>query len=85
MLHAKTATVGGVWSTVGSANIGSLGLPGLNESTLEVYSGRFAAQMEETFEVDKTNARELTIEGWEGRPLPDKLLEWGLTPLRIFG
>jgi hypothetical protein len=41
--------------------------------------------MEEMFELDKTNATELTLKGWEGRPLPVRLVEWGLAPLRVFG
>lgn len=85
MLHAKTATVDGVWSVVGSANIDSLSLYALNETALEVYSGRFAAQMEQTFELDKTNATEITLKEWEGRPLHQKVVEQGLAPLRIFG
>ncbi|MDP9437880.1 MAG: phosphatidylserine/phosphatidylglycerophosphate/cardiolipin synthase family protein [Actinomycetota bacterium] len=85
MLHAKTATADGVWATVGSANVDTLSFFGLHETNLEVYSERFAAQMEETFELDKTNAEEITLEKWESRALPVKLLEWGLAPLRVFG
>jgi cardiolipin synthase len=85
MLHAKTATVDGVWTTVGSANLDTLSFFGLHETNLEVYSERLTAQMEETFELDKTNATELTLEEWESRPLLPKLVEWGLAPLRIFG
>ncbi len=85
MLHAKTATVDGVWATVGSANLDTLSFFGLNEMNLEVYSAPLAAQMEEMFELDKANAEEITLEAWEGRALPVKLLEWGLAPLRVFG
>lgn len=85
MLHAKTATVDGVWATVGSANVDTLSFFGLHETNLEVYSEGLAAQMEETFELDKTNAEEITLEEWEGRALPVKILEWGLAPLRVFG
>ena len=52
MLHAKTATVDGRWSTVGSANLDTLSFFGLHESNLAVYSERLAAQMEETFELE---------------------------------
>jgi cardiolipin synthase len=75
MIHSKTATIDGVWSTVGSANIDRYSLLGNYEINLEVYSERFAAQMERMFELDKTNARELTLEEWEGRPLPAKVVE----------
>jgi cardiolipin synthase A/B len=75
MIHSKTATVDGVWSTVGSANIDRYSLLGNYEINLEVYSRRFADQMEKMFELDKTNARELTLEEWKNRPLPAKAVE----------
>src|SRR5918997_545302 len=81
MIHSKTATIDGVWSTVGSANIDRYSLLGNYEINLEVYSRRFAAQMEKMFELDKTNARELTLEEWEGRPLPAKIVERVLASL----
>ena len=62
MLNAKTATVDGIWSTIGSSNVDTLSFCGLHESNIEVYSERFAEQMERMFELDKTNARELTLE-----------------------
>jgi phosphatidylserine/phosphatidylglycerophosphate/cardiolipin synthase-like enzyme len=35
MIHAKTATIDGNWSTVGTANIGRLSLTGKYEANLE--------------------------------------------------
>ncbi len=84
MIHTKTTTIDGAWSTVGSANIDSLSMFVLHETNLEIYSERFAKQMERIFETDKTNAREITLEEWEGRPLSHKLVEWALAPLRPF-
>jgi cardiolipin synthase A/B len=81
MIHSKTATIDGVWSTVGSANIDRYSLLGNYEINLEVYSRRFAAQMERMFDLDKTNARELTLEEWERRPLPAKIVERALATL----
>jgi cardiolipin synthase A/B len=81
MIHSKTATIDGVWSTVGSANIDRYSLLGNYEINLEVYSKRFAAQMERMFELDKTNASELTLEEWESRPLPAKFVERTLATL----
>ena len=81
MIHSKTATIDGVWSTVGSANIDRYSLLGNYEINLEVYSRRFAAQMERMFELDKTNARELTLEEWERRSLPTKIVERALATL----
>ena len=85
MIHANTLTVDGVWSTVGSCNVDSLSLFGLHEINIEVYDGRFASQLEGMFELDKTNARELTLKAWKDRPSYDKLLQWGIAPLRILG
>ena len=77
----KTATVDGHWSTIGSANIDRLSLLGNYEINLEVYSERLAAHMERMFEVDKTNAEEITLEHWRSRPLPAKLAERALATL----
>ena len=81
MIHSKTATIDGLWSTIGSANIDRLSMLGNYELNLEVYSRGLAAQMERMFELDKTNAEELTPEQWERRPLPAKLVERTLASL----
>jgi cardiolipin synthase len=81
MIHSKTATVDGLWSTIGSANIDRYSMLGNYELNIEVYSKRLAAQMEQMFEVDKTNAEELTLEEWENRPLPAKIVEQALANL----
>src|ERR671910_951828 len=81
MIHSKTATADGLWSTIGSANIDRLSMLGNYELNIEVYSGRLAAQMERMFEMDKTNAEEVTLEEWERRPLPAKVVERTLASL----
>ena len=83
--HAKTATVDGVWSTVGSANLDSLSLFGLHEINLEVYSERFAEQMEEMFGMDEGVSEEVTLEKWRDRPLHARLIESALAPAWPFG
>lgn len=85
MIHAKTVTIDGMWSTVGSANIDSLSLFALYENNLEIYDADFAGQLETTFELDKTNAEEITPDSWARRPLSDKVLERALSPLRPLG
>jgi cardiolipin synthase len=81
MIHSKTATIDGLWSTIGSANIDRYSMLGNYELNLEVYSRGLAAQMERMFELDKTNAEELTLQVWERRPLPAKLVERTLASL----
>jgi len=81
MIHSKTATIDGEWSTIGTANIDRLSLLGNYEINLEIYSERLAAQMERMFELDKTNATEITLDEWERRPLPAKMTERALGTL----
>jgi cardiolipin synthase len=82
MLHAKTMTVDDIWSTVGSANLDRLSQVGNHEINLEVYDAAFARQLRELFELDKTNARELTWDEWVKRPWYTKASERILEPLR---
>ncbi|QDO87938.1 phosphatidylserine/phosphatidylglycerophosphate/cardiolipin synthase family protein [Ornithinimicrobium ciconiae] len=81
MVHAKTATVDGTWTTVGTANIDRLSLIGNYEVNLEIHDRGQAAQMEEIFTRDLANARELTLEEWEERGLLSRAAEWILEPL----
>jgi cardiolipin synthase len=82
MIHAKTCTVDGVWSTVGTANLDRLSSVGNFEINAVIYDDYFARQMESLFASDKTNAFELTAEKWLARPWYVKLSERALEPLR---
>ncbi len=82
MVHAKTATIDGRWSTVGTANIDRLSLTGNYEINLEIVDDAFAAEMERVFETDRSNARRLGADEWFSRPVVAKLSELILTPLR---
>ena len=52
MLHAKTMTVDGCWSAVGSANFDNRSFQLNDEATLCVTSDQFAALLTEQFERD---------------------------------
>ena len=82
MVHAKTATIDGSWSTVGTANIDRLSLQGNYEINLEVIDEGFAGAMEEIFAVDESNCLELTLSEWQARDLHRKFTESFLAPLR---
>jgi cardiolipin synthase len=82
MVHAKTASIDGQWSTIGTANIDRLSLQGNYEINIEVFSDLVARQMEEIFEVDSGNCRELTLDEWHSRPAMVKFSESVLTPFR---
>ena len=82
MVHAKTATIDGRWSTVGTANVDRLSMTGNYEVNVEFVDASMAAQMERIFETDLTNTVELTAETWAARGVHRKFTEMVLAPLR---
>ncbi len=82
MVHAKTATIDGTWSTVGTANIDRLSLTGNYEINVEIIDARLAAALEEVFRVDESNCLELTQAEWEARDMYRRFTEFVLNPLR---
>lgn len=81
MVHAKTATADGNWTTIGTANIDRLSMTGNYEVNTEIYSKDLAAQMEQVFLNDLTNSRQLTLAEWEERPVVNRIIERVLRPL----
>lgn len=82
MVHAKTATIDGRWSTVGTANVDRLSLTGNYEVNMEIFDDGVARHLEAVFANDSTNARPLSKEEWQSRPLVAKFSELVLAPLR---
>jgi cardiolipin synthase len=82
MLHAKTCSIDGEWSTIGTANLDRLSSVGNYEINTEVYSKKLAHQMEVLFKCDVTNSFELKLDEWEKRPWYAILSERILSPLR---
>jgi cardiolipin synthase len=82
MVHAKTATVDGSWSTIGTANIDRLSLQGNYEINVEAIDGGLAATLEEIFTADQGNCLELTLSEWSARDLHRRFTESLLNPLR---
>ncbi len=81
MVHSKTMTVDGRWSTIGTANIDRLSMRGNYEVCLQFFSRPLAARMEEIFANDLTTARRLTIDEWEKRSTLTRVGEVLLGPL----
>ena len=82
MIHAKTATVDGIWSTVGSANVDRLSLGFNYESNVVVVDRDFAARMEEIFALDAQRAVRIDTPRWEDRHGLARVVEALLVPLR---
>lgn len=81
MVHAKTATVDGRWSTVGTTNIDRLSLTGNYEVNLEIFSDDQASEMERIFQMDMDNCRQLGLDEWEKRGKLRRFVERVLAPL----
>src|SRR5699024_8343266 len=82
MVHAKTGTVDGLWSTIGTANIDRLSLAGNYEVNMEILDPHVARRMEEIFLLDSGNCTELTLEEWLARPMINRVTEGILSPWR---
>lgn len=83
VLHAKTAVIDGVWSTVGSANLDYRSFI-LNDEANAIVIGRdFGRQMERMFEDDLKAAREIRPEDWKRRSWWQRLKENGAAAIKF--
>jgi len=73
LLHAKTAVIDGIWSTVGSTNMDYWSLSSDDEVNAVVLSRDFAAEMEKTFAKDLVESHQIKWEEWKERPLFSKM------------
>jgi cardiolipin synthase len=76
ILHAKTAVIDGVWSTVGSTNIDLWSFLRNDEVNAVILGRDFAVEMEELFEKDIANSNQILLEQWKKRPFGDRMKEW---------
>lgn len=76
VMHAKTACIDGVWSTIGSTNLDWRSFLHNDEINAVIIGRGFAAQMEAMFEADLAQSDEVTLERWKARGLLNRLKEW---------
>jgi cardiolipin synthase A/B len=77
LLHAKTALVDGVWSTIGSTNLDWLSLEQNQEINAVVLGQEFGAQMKALFDKDIESSQLVILEKWRQRPFVVRLKELG--------
>lgn len=82
MIHAKTMTVDGTWSTVGSANLDARSLGANYEINAVVEDIPFARQMEAMFVNDRAQSSEVQAKYWLNRNLLIRAGEFALQPVR---
>lgn len=76
LLHAKTAVIDGVWSTVGSSNLDWRSFLDNDEIDAVVLGQEFAQKMEAMFASDLQASRAIDLQGWQRRPLQFRIKEW---------
>jgi cardiolipin synthase len=75
ILHAKTAVIDGIWSTVGSTNMDYWSFLSNDEINAVVLDGQFAAEMESLFEKDIGQSDQIKLKDWKKRPFFSRLGE----------
>ena len=76
ILHAKTAVIDGVWSTVGSTNMDMRSFLFNKEVNVIVLGDPFGREMESAFREDLKNSKEVVAKDWDQRPRADHVKEW---------
>ena len=75
VMHAKTAVIDGVFSSVGSSNLDWRSIVGNNEIDVIVLGDDFAREMEALFERDVQASERIDAATWAERGLRRRLLE----------
>ncbi len=76
LLHAKTAVIDSVWSTVGSTNMDFWSFLSDDEVNAVILSREFAIEMEKMFARDIAESDQIKWEEWKERPLLPRIREW---------
>jgi len=75
MLHAKTAVIDDVWSTIGSSNLDTQSFLTNDEANVVILGRDFADNMQAMFERDLEDSDQISLEEWEKRPFDNHLKE----------
>ena len=76
MMHAKTATVDGVWSTIGSYNFDSQSRFNNLEVTVEILDSTVGEQLVKVFDSNVPNCQPYDEAAWKRLPWWKKALAW---------
>ncbi|MFC9339297.1 phosphatidylserine/phosphatidylglycerophosphate/cardiolipin synthase family protein [Streptomyces sp. NPDC057020] len=84
MLHAKTITVDGIASLVGSTNFNRRSLDHDEEVMLAVLDREFTATLDGHFEEDRSKSEQIQPGRWKRRDLLQRAMEAAVVPIRRF-
>ncbi|PKL16722.1 MAG: cardiolipin synthase [Spirochaetae bacterium HGW-Spirochaetae-5] len=76
ILHAKTAVIDGIWSTVGSSNLDRRSFRKNLEMNAVILDQNFGEQMEQVFLNDLERTREVTLQVFQKRSFVEFFIEW---------
>ncbi|MBP7901276.1 MAG: cardiolipin synthase [Spirochaetes bacterium] len=76
VLHAKTAVIDGIWSTIGSANLDRRSVNYNLEINAVVLDQEFGNKMKSIFNKDLKKTKQLTLDHYERRSIIQFLIEW---------
>jgi cardiolipin synthase len=76
VMHAKTAVIDGVLSTVGSSNLDGRSIEGNSELDVVVLGADFGSRMERLFARDLAQSRRVDAQAFARRGLDARLMEW---------
>ncbi len=76
ILHTKTGSIDGVWSTIGSTNLDWRSFLHNYEINAVVLGGEFASQLQRLFDADLAASRQVTLEAWRRRGVGPRVKEF---------
>jgi cardiolipin synthase A/B len=74
MTHVKALTVDGVWAVIGTTNVDNRSFEHNDEVNVAFRESSVTARLGRDFEADLAASDEVTLEGWAGRPLFEKVV-----------
>ncbi len=75
ILHAKTALIDGVWSTIGSTNLDWRSFVNNQEINAVILGQDFGDQMQRMFYEDLQVSHQMTLNNWRRRPISARIKE----------
>lgn len=76
LMHAKTASIDGVWSTIGSTNLDWRSFLHNDEVNAVILGSDFTRQMDDMFTDDVAASKQVMLEQWRRRPFMDRIREF---------
>ncbi len=76
LLHAKTAVIDGIWSTVGSTNLDWRSFLDNDEINAVILGREFGQKMQAVFKADQNASQAIERQAWKQRPLQFRVKEW---------